>query len=169
VTARACAALAALALVAGCAPAGVATSEALCALAPEAEVAAALGVAVAEVFPQPDDHPACRWTGAPSPDGVPRTMTADLWREKALQRARTAPDGAAFFEEQLHLLERDYGKTRVIGGLGEAAVYGFGEVGDERFSGAIIVRRDGDVLSMRIEGEDPGAFEAVAREVAAGM
>lgn len=148
---------------------GVQSSASLCALVTEEEATAALGVVVVEVAPVDGDHPACQWTGAPPPDGLPRILTADLWRESALRRADRAMTGALFFESQLHLLEKDYGRTRVIGGLGEAAVYGFGDIGDDRFSGAILVRRSGDVFFLRIEGADPAAFEDVARQIAAGL
>jgi hypothetical protein len=157
------------ALLAACGPMGVRSGAGLCALAPEAEVSAALGVVVVAAEPGGGDHPACRWNGATSADGIPRYMTADVWRGDALLRARPPTTGAMFFEEQLHLLEKDFGRTRVIGDAGAAAVYGFGEVGAERFTGGIIIRRRNDVLAMRIEGADPAAFETVARRIAEKM
>jgi hypothetical protein len=162
-------AAAALALFASaCGPLEAVRSGAtLCALAPEPEVAEALGAVT--VAPQVADHPSCRWDGATGADGIPRFMTAEIWRDVALRRRLPATTGALFFEAQLHALEQEYPRTRVIGTDVEAAVFGFGEVGDERFSGAILIRRGGDVLSMRIDGADPEAFERVARRISAKM
>ncbi|MDX2234554.1 MAG: hypothetical protein NW200_08650 [Hyphomonadaceae bacterium] len=163
--------LVALALLAGaCGPfGGVQSGASLCALVPEDEVVAALGVVVVEVAPVAGDHPSCRWSGASGPDGLPRTLSADLWRNGALRRSAPGMSGTAFFESELQRLERDFTRTRVLGGLGEAAVYGFGDITEERFTGGIIVRDEGDVLSLRIAGADPAAFEDVARRIAAAM
>jgi hypothetical protein len=141
----------------------------LCALVPEADAAAALGVALREARPTKTDHPQCTWTGVDAGDGLPRIMSASLWRERALRRGDRNASGARFFETQLLALEKDYPRTRVIGAAGQVAVMGFGDVGDERFSGAIVVRKGGDVLVMQIDGADPAAFEAVARRIAEKM
>ena len=157
-------------LASACSPfGGVRSGASLCALVSAAEATAALGAlsqpAVAE---KTVDHPVCEWT-ATSEDGRPRAMSASLWREAALRRKDAAQSGALFFESELHALEKDFPRTRVLGGLGDAAVIGFGDISDERFTGGIIVRKDGDVLSMRIDGADPAAFEEVARLIAAKM
>jgi hypothetical protein len=156
-----------LLLLAGCGE--LRSGASVCALVSDAEAAAALGVAVREAKPVETDHPQCTWTGADAGDGLPRTMRASLWRERALRRADRNASGALFFETQLLALEKDYPRTRVIGATGQVAVMGFGDVGDERFSGAIIVRKGGDVLVMQIDGADPAAFEAVARRIAEKM
>lgn len=148
---------------------GVRSGANLCALAPAADAEAALGVPLVAARAEAGDHPQCVWQGADAGDGLPRTMSASLWREGALRRADATASGALFFETQLHALEKDYPRTRVIGGAGEVAVMGFGEIGDERFSGAIVARKGGDVLAMRIDGADPAAFEAVARRIVREM
>lgn len=149
-------------LVAACG--GVRSGANLCALVPAAAATAALGVDLDEAAPQPSDHAHCQWRGVAAPDGLPRLMTAELWREGALRRADPAASGALFFEDKLKALEKDFSETRVLG-AGDASVIGFGDVGDERFTGAIVVRKDGDVLAMRIEGGDPAAFEEAARRI----
>ena len=158
-------------LAAGCGPlGGVRSGAGLCALVSAPDAEAALGVAPqAAKVEDSADHPACDWTGVASEDGRPRTMTAALWREEALRRKDATQSGALFFETELHALEKDFPRTRVLGGMGDAAVYGFGAIEDERFTGGIIVRKNGDVLSMRIDGADPAAFEEVARRIAAKM
>lgn len=148
---------------------GVRSGANLCALVPASDAEAALGVALAEAQAKAGDHPQCVWQGADAGDGLARTMSASLWRESALRRADANASGALFFETQLHALEKDYPRTRVIGGAGEVAVIGFGEIGDERFSGAIVARKGGDVLAMRIDGADPAAFEAAARRIVREM
>jgi len=158
----------ALALFAG-ACGGVRSGANLCALASAREAEAALGVALVEARPEQGDHLRCVWVGADAGDGLPRTMSASLWRERALRRADRNASGAHFFETQLHALEKDYPRTRVVGVPGAAAVMGFGEIGDERFSGAFVARKGRDVLAMRIEGADPAAFEAAARRIVEAM
>jgi hypothetical protein len=143
---------------------GVRSGANLCALVPAEDAAAALGVGLAEAVPQAGDHAQCEWRGAAAGDGLPRKMNAALWRESALRRADPRASGALFFEDQLKTLEKDFPETRVLG-AGDASVIGFGDVGDERFTGAILVRKGGDVLTMRIEGADPAAFEAAARRI----
>lgn len=106
----------------------------------------------------------CVWT-APSDDGRPRAMRVLVQRDSDLKRALPARTGDGVFEDDLHALERDYPRTRVLGGLGEAAVIGFGEISDERFAGGLVARKDGDVLFGRIDGEDPAAFEAAMRSI----
>lgn len=154
-------------LASGCG--GVRSGANLCALVPASEAEAALGVALAEARAEAGDHPQCVWQGADAGDGLPRTMRASLWRERALRRADKGASGALFFETQLQALEKDYPRTRVIGAPGAVAVMGFGEIGDERFSGGFVARKEGDVLAMRIEGADPAAFEAAARRIVSEM
>ena len=158
-------------LVVGCGPLGGMHSGAgLCASAPAEQLEAALGAAPQDAKASGDDaHPACDWTSVASADGRPRTMSASLWREAALRRKDAGQSGALLFESELHQLEKDFPRTRVLGGIGDAAVIGFGATEDERFTGGILVRKNGDVLSLRIDGADPAAFEEVARLVAARM
>ena len=147
---------------------GVRSGANLCALVPKANAEAALGATTQDArTEEASDHLQCAWT-APG-DGATRTMTAALWRETKLMHDDATMSGALFFEDQLHALEKDFPRTRVIGGLGEAAVYGFGDIDDDHFTGGIIVRKHGDVLSMRIDGKDPAAFEAAARLITAKM
>ena len=161
------AAIVALALLASACSQGVRSGANLCALVPKADAEAALGAPAQDATEKASDHLQCAWTAAG--DGGTRTMTAALWRETRLMHDDATMSGALFFENQLHLLEKDFPRTRVIGGLGEAAVYGFGDIDDAHFTGGIIVRKHGDVLSMRIDGKDPAAFEAAARLIAAKM
>lgn len=158
-------------LLSACGPfGGVRSGANLCALVSAAEAEAALGVAPEAAKAEDNaDHPVCDWTGTASEDGRPRTMSASLWREDALRRKDATQSGALFFESELRMLEKDFPRTRVLGGIGDAAVFGFGNIEDERFTGGIIVRKNGDVLSMRIDGADPAAFEEVARLIAAKM
>ena len=147
---------------------GVRSGASLCALVPKAEAEAALGAPPREAVAEKNsDHLQCAWTAAG--DGAPREMTAILWREEALRRKDANLSGALYFEDALRALEKDFPRTRVLGGVGDAAVYGFGDIGDDAFTGGIIVRKRGDVLSMRISGADPAAFEAAARLIAAKM
>ena len=158
----------ALALLAAACSQGVRSGANLCALVPKADAEAALGAPAQDAATaEAGDHLQCAWTAAG--DGGTRTMTASLWRESKLMHDDATMSGALFFEDQLHALEKDFPRTRVIGGLGEAAVYGFGAIDDDRFTGGIIVRKHGDVLSLRIDGKDPAAFEAAARLIAAKM
>jgi hypothetical protein len=163
-------AVALAALAGACAPwGGVSSGANLCTLAAEETLTLALGSAPVEIAPQGSDHPACRWTGALGPDGLPRVLTAEVWTARDLRRVNPPVSAPLFFESQLFLLEKDYGRTRVLGGMGEAAVIGFGEIGEERFTGAILVRKQGAVLSLSIEGADPAAFEQAAREIAEAL
>ena len=160
--------LVALALLASACGQGVRSGANLCALVPKADAEAALGAPTQDATTvEASDHLQCAWTT--TGDNATRTMTATLWRESKLMHDDATMSGALFFENQLHLLEKDFPRTRVIGGLGEAAVYGFGDIEDEHFTGGIIVRKHGDVLSLRIDGKDPAAFEAAARLIAAKM
>ncbi len=157
-------------LVSGCGPlGGVRSGASLCALVSAAEAEAALGAAPQTANAEDADHPVCDWTGVAADDGRPRTMSASLWRQDALRRKDATQSGALFFETELHALEKDFPRTRVLGGMGDAAVFGFGAIEDERFTGGIIVRKNGDVLLMRIDGKDPAAFEEVTRLIVAKM
>ena len=158
-------------LAGGCGPLGGVRSGAnLCALVSASEATAAMGVVPRAAKARENaDHPVCEWTGTSAEDGSLRTMSVSLWREEALRRKDATQSGALYFESELRALERDYDRTRVLGGMGNAAVFGFGAMEDERFTGGIIVRKKGDVLTMRIDGADPAAFEDVARAIAAKM
>ncbi|KAF0183730.1 MAG: hypothetical protein IV086_11295 [Hyphomonadaceae bacterium] len=122
------------------------------------------GVAVAFAM----ESGGCVWS-TPSDDGRPRNMRATIRRERDLKRALPPRSGAWAFEDALHALEKDYPRTRVLGGLGDAAVIGFGAIGEDRFAGGLVARKNGDVLTLRIEGDDPAAFEAAARSIADRM
>lgn len=161
-------ALTLLALV-GCSLVGgdLSTAE-LCRAAAEADVRATLGISDEAPLEAGVEDDVCVWraTGA---DGIPRRMTAAVQREDALRRATPASTGMIFFENELRALEKDHPRTRLLGGLGEVAVIGFGGYGEGLFAGGLIARKHGDVLVMRVEGEDPAAFEATAREIAEKM
>jgi hypothetical protein len=78
---------------------------------------------------------------------------------------RDAAGAVEAFGSELKKLERSHARTRLLGGLGEAAVIGFGEDSAYGFSGAILVRKGRDVLVVVIEGDDAGAFEDVVRDM----
>lgn len=137
----------------------------LCRLAEEADVRAALGVEAGGDLAFSVENGACVWR-APSTDGRAREMTASVERETDMHRALPPRTPTAAFEQALKDLERDYPRTRVLGGLGDVAVIGFGEIGEDRFAGGLVSRKKGDLLVMRIEGDDPAAFEAAARAIA---
>lgn len=156
-------ALAALAL-AGCGLVGGSAGD-VCRAAGEQEVRDALGVQPPAAIGFTATARECTWS-APSPDGLPREMRARLIRPGDLRAALPPKSPTGAFEEELRLLEHEHPRTRVLGGLGDAAVIGFGAVEDERFSGGLVLRQKGDILVLRIEGEDPAAFEAAARGMA---
>jgi len=140
----------------------------LCRTAIDDDVRATLGAtADAPVLARMEDG-ACVWAldGA---DVIPRRMTAIVYRQADLERAIPAQTGAARFEVELRALEEEHPRTRLLGGLGDVAVIGFGKIGEGLFAGGLIARKGGDVLVMRVEGEDPAAFEATAREIAENM
>ena len=140
----------------------------LCRAVDEADVRETLGASAGTVIAAEVENGACVWR-FPGQDGTPRSLTASVHRESALERALPPQTGAAFFEEALRRLEEEHPRTRVLGGLGEAAVMGFGAIGEGPFAGGLVARKDGDVLVMRVEGEDPAAFEATARAMAEAM
>lgn len=140
----------------------------LCRGVADADARAALGVTADGEIAFAVDSGGCVWS-APSDDGRPRNMRATIQRERDLKRALPPHSGAWAFEDALHALEKDYPRTRVLGGLGDAAVMGFGAIGDDRFAGGLVARKNGDVLVLRIEGDDPAAFEAAARSIAERM
>lgn len=156
-------------LVSGCGWIGgeVSTRD-LCKGASDADVRAALGVGEGEPVAFNLTGGACTWT-VKGANGLPKELRAEVQRESDLRRALPPRTGGVVFEEALKALERDYPRTRVLGGLGDVAVIGFGAIGDERFAGGLVARKNGDVLSLRVEGEDPAAFEAVARSIAERM
>jgi len=166
---RRLAALAVVALtVSGCSLLGGDLSAAdLCRGAAEIDVRNALGAGDGAIgFAMESGE--CVWT-APSSDGRPRAMRVLVQRESDMERALPPRSGVTVFEDDLRALERDYPRTRVLGGVGEAAVIGFGEISDERFAGGLLARKDGDVLMARIDGEDPSAFEAAVRSIVERM
>jgi hypothetical protein len=145
----------------------VSTGE-LCRGVADADARAALGIDENTQLSFAMDGGACVWSAA-SDDGRARVMRAEVRREKDLMRALPPRTGAAAFEDALKALERDYPRTRLLGGIGEAAVMGFGAIGEDRFAGGLVARKAGDVLAMQIEGDDPAAFEAAARSMAERM
>jgi len=140
----------------------------LCGGVADTDVRAALGVPEEGAIGFTMESGGCVWS-APSDDGRPRDMRAAVRRERDLKRALPPRTGDWAFEDALHGLEKDYPRTRVLGGLGDAAVMGFGAIGEDRFAGGLVARKDGDVLILSIEGDDPAAFEAVARTIAERM
>lgn len=140
----------------------------LCRAAAEADVRATLGVSAEAPLTAGFENGECVWS-ADGADAIPRRMTATVKRDAELRRATPARTGMAVFEEELRALEKDHPRTRLLGGLGNVAVIGFGEYGEGLFAGGLVARKDGDVLIMRVEGEDPAAFEATARQIAEKM
>jgi len=140
----------------------------LCRSAPDTDVRATLGVPENGALAENVENGVCVWS-ATGDDGMPRRLTVAVHREAALVGATPPQTGVAFFEDELRLLEEEHPRTRVLGGLGDAAVIGFGALGEGPFAGGLVARKDSDVLVMRVEGEDPAAFEAVARAVADAM
>lgn len=140
----------------------------LCRGVADADARAALGATGGDEISFAMESGDCVWS-APSDDGRPREMRATIQRERDLRRALPPRTGAWTFEEALHALEKDYPRTRILGGLGDAAVMGFGAIGEDRFAGGLVARKKGDVLTLRIEGDDPAAFEAAARSIAERM
>lgn len=134
----------------------------LCKIPQDTDVRAALGVDAAGDVAFAMENGACVWR-APSTDGRARDMSVLVERETDMRRALPPRTAAAAFEQALKDLERDYPRTRVLGGLGDVAVIGFGEIGEDRFAGGLVARKKGDLLIMHIEGDDPAAFEAAAR------
>jgi hypothetical protein len=140
----------------------------LCRGVADADLRAALGIDDKSGLSFTMESGSCLWS-APSDDGRPRAMRASIQRERDLKRALPPRTGVQAFEEALQALEKDYPRTRVLGGLGEATVMGFGAIGKDRFAGGLVARKAGDVLNMQIEGDDPAAFEAAARSIAERM
>jgi hypothetical protein len=162
--------LAALALaLAGCSLVGGDLSpRELCGAAEDESVRTALGAPAGADIAFSLENGVCAWR-APDEDGQDRELTAEIKRESDLRRGLPPRTGANVFEDDLRTMERDYPRTRLIGGLGDAAVMGFGEIGGGRFAGALVARKDGDILVLHIDGEDPAAFEAAARAIAEKM
>lgn len=153
---------AALLALASCSPA--IESERLCLLAPDALVSRALGAAGGPVTSTADLSAAnvrCTWTSTAGEAGG-RRMIATLHRHDE-EGAITA------FGSELKKLERTHVRTRLLGGVGEAAVIGFGEDSAYGFSGEILVRKGRDVLVVVIEGDDAGAFEEAVRAIVAKL
>jgi hypothetical protein len=140
----------------------------LCRAAADADVRATLGVDADATLAAGFEDGACVWR-ADGADGIPRRLTAAVRRDSDLRRATPASSGMIFFENELRALEKDHPRTRLLGGLGDVAVIGFGAYGEGLFAGGLVARKDGDVLIMRVEGEDPAAFEETARGIAEEM
>lgn len=140
----------------------------LCRAVDEADVRETLGAPAGTVIAAEMEDGACVWRFL-GQDGAPRSLTAAVYRDGLLEQALPPQTGVAFFEEELRKLEEEHPRTRVLGGLGDAAVIGFGAIGEGPFAGGLVARKDGDVLVMRVEGEDPAAFEATARAMAEAM
>jgi hypothetical protein len=134
----------------------------VCAAVEGAELEAALGgkpqaqsAAAANTTPQT----LCSWTAETSNGGV---------RLLALMVEKGA--GKEHFESESQKLRRAYNRVGAIAEVGENALMGIGEDSTaEHFSGEIVALKGTDVLSMRIEGQDPAAFEALARAAAKAM
>jgi hypothetical protein len=138
----------------------------LCKAISTGEAAAALGETPLSAVNESNPHPQCTWmTGG----DAPRVMTAAIWRKDTLLKTGEADSGLDLFATELAALERDYPHTYALTQIGDAAVIGFRDVEGDRFTGAVLVRRGEDVMALRIEGEDPGAFEGIARKLAATM
>lgn len=140
------------------APAGV------CGAIPMADIEVALGgkpqaqAASAEALAN-KSQTICSWV-AETPEGGQRML--------ALMVERGA--GRASFESESTKLKAAYTRVGALAEIGEAALMGVGEDADiERFSAEIVAIKGADVLSLRIEGKDPAAFEAVARAAAKAM
>lgn len=78
--------------------------------------------------------------------------------------------GKEHFDAESAKLKQAYTRVGAITEVGESALMGIGEDSTaEHFSGEIVALKGTDVLSMRIEGQDPAAFEALARAAAKAM
>lgn len=155
-------AVALTALAAACNPLGQAGG--VCAAVPAAEIEAALGgkpqaqAASAETADN-KSQTICSWT-AETAEGGQRML--------ALMVERGA--GRAHYESESTKLKAAYTRVGALEDIGEGALMGVGEDADvERFSAEIVAIKGADVLSLRIEGKDPAAFESVARAAAKAM
>jgi hypothetical protein len=154
--------LASIALAALAASCGNPLKAGVCGAVEGAELEAALGgkpqaqsAATSSATPQT----LCSWTAETSNGGI--RMLA-LMVEKG--------SGKEHFETESQKLKQAYTRVGKLEGIGETALMGIGEDATaEHFAGEIVALKGTDVLSMRIEGQDPAAFEAVARAAAKAM
>lgn len=142
----------------------LAQADGVCGAVPAAEIETALGgkpeaqAASAETTDN-KSQTICSWT-AQTPEGGQRML--------ALMVERRA--GRAHYESESTKLKAAYTRVGALEDIGEAALMGVGEDADvERFSAEIVAIKGADVLSLRIEGKDPAAFESVARAAAKSM
>jgi hypothetical protein len=136
----------------------------VCAGAAESLIVEALGVSSIEPSMPPATAPAiaqCVWRA--NADAAERFVSATILRQTAADAANASAEH--LFEEELRALEAEFSELRVVGALGDAAVMGFSDLSDRGFSGGLIARKDETVLVMRIDGDDPAAFEALARDL----
>jgi hypothetical protein len=136
----------------------------VCGAVPAGEIETALGgkpqaqAAAAETTDE-KNQTICSWT-AETPEGGQRML--------ALMVERGA--GRAHYESESTKLKAAYTRVGALADVGEAALMGVGEDADvDRFSAEIVAIKGANVLSLRIEGKDPAAFEAVARSAAKAM
>lgn len=162
------AALLALALAtAACGPTG--GGAALCRNTDTSLVAEAIGEEAPQLSEPAATAPAhlqCVWRAADP--ASPRFVSVTVLRPAQDEATRPrAPED--LFEDELRALESEFAELRVIGGLGDAAVMGFGDVTEAGFTGGLIARTGKSVLVMRAEGEDPAALESLGRDLVGRM
>ena len=111
----------------------------------------------------------CSWL-ANDPAGGPRTLSFTIFRLKVLQERGAPTSGKAFYDDEAAALRAKYTRVGALDQIGDEGLMGVGDSATpSRFGAEIVVIKDGDVLSMRIDGEDPAAFEALARVAAQAM
>jgi hypothetical protein len=173
------AAVAALAALSACGPGksndadSTPPQTSICDTVARAELARALGAEPQGFTDQADvgsPDPGCFWLTQAEGGGQPRTLQLTIWRKKILD-ARDAPSsGRPLYDDAVEALRRKYARVGALANVGDEAVMAVGESSSaERFSAEILAIKHDDVLSLRIEGRDPAAFEAIARSVARAM
>jgi hypothetical protein len=143
----------------------------VCVMLSPDEVAAILGAPVASYTEEAENagqHPGCSWFSVEQPDGQ-RTLTATVWREKALKAESEMLSGEAFFEDQAAALRAEFARVGTIEGVGEAGVMGLEPQENGLIEGAILARKGADVLTLTMQGVDPAGFEDAASRIAAAM
>lgn len=143
----------------------------VCVMLSPDEVAAILGAPVASYTEEAGlngQHPGCSWFSVEQPDGQ-RTLTATVWREKALKAEGDMLSGEAFYDDQAAALRAEFARVGTIAGVGDAGVMGLEPQENGTIEGAILARKGPDVLTLTMQGVDPAAFEAAGARLASAM
>jgi hypothetical protein len=139
----------------------------LCALAPVERVADALGAEVTKTVGETPGVEVCVWYAERARGGL-RAMRLERWRGQDVIDAGADVSLGAFYEQRVEAMTRTGKRVAALPDLGLDAQMGLSPHGEAGFDGEILVRRDGEALILSAEGEDPEAFEAVARALAGG-